>query len=49
MKGGIDIIKLIGDAFKIPVSFFNDAYERGYLLYLIAAIIILVVFVVFFS
>ena len=49
MKGGVDIGKVIVDAFKIPIQFFSMAYDKGWLLYLIGGMIIFVVYVIFFA
>lgn len=43
-----DALKILGDTFGQLIKFLDEAYREGWLLYLIAGIIILVVFVVFF-
>lgn len=49
MKGGLDIGKLIVDGFKLPIQFFTIAYDKGWLMYLCAGLVVFVVVIIFFN
>lgn len=45
----IDPLKVVGDSFGIVIKFFDNAYKEGWLLYLVAGLIILMVYIMFFN